>query len=242
MTITANSNRVIWIEGAPPRPLCDVPWLGTSVVLSNGRVNFCCFSSVVVGNVNEEPFEKVWNGTAMQEIRRSLTERRLPPQCQSTSCPIYRGDKLHYLLGRMEGYNRFEVSGSHDPHQHVRERLQGSGIRMKGTNLQAGDTAEVRIELCYRGALVLADLFIAIQPPNGANRFLPNCEEYAVPFLAEVGLNEHGSPLQLVSSVSGEHLKTAGKYQICAALFQRDSNPNLLSNCYWSDSKHLIVN
>ncbi len=242
MTTTANPNRVLWIDAAPRRPLCDVPWLGTSVVLSDGGVNFCCFSSAVVGNVNDKPFEQIWSGTAMQRIRRELTEQRLPHECQSTSCPIYRGDDLHYILGRMEGHNRFKVTGTHDPHLHVRQRLQGSELRVSSDHLQTREVIEVSVDLHCQGAPIVADLFVAIHPPDGVSRFFPNGEEYAVPCLADVKLCEDRTPLRLDALVPGDRLQITGNYQICAALFERGSNPNLLSNCYWSAVSTFTVN
>ena len=71
-----------WLENLPPRPLCDIPWLGRAVVLSSGDVNFCCSSDAVVGNVNKEPLEEIWRGATMQGIRRSLAAQVLPPQCR----------------------------------------------------------------------------------------------------------------------------------------------------------------
>lgn len=237
MTVIINPNRVNWIEEQPRRPLCDVPWLGASVVLSDGNVNFCCYSSSVIGNVKKQSFEQIWNGLVMRRIRQSLSEHRLPPECQSTSCPFYRGDSLHGIFERMEGPNRFQVTKTHDPHSVIRERLHGSELLVNNEEMQIGDTLEVKLEFHYTGEPIFADLFVGIRYPDGVIRFLPNFEEYAVPFSTHIEFREDKVPLRF--KVLKQHLDSAtiGDYHICAALFERDSNPNLLSNCYWSASK-----
>jgi len=235
MTTAANPNRVLWIE-TRQQPLCDVPWLGTSVILSDGNVNFCCFSNAVVGNVHEVPFEQIWHGTIMRRIRHALSEQQLPPECQVTSCPIYRHDDMHYIFNRMRGSNSFKATGTHDPHAWVRERLQRSELRVDET--RAGDTLEVSLEFHYQGAPMVADLFVGIWHPDHGIRFLPNYEDYAIPFRSCVEFSEECMPLRFkVCEQRLATLQTIGDYQICAALFENNSNPNLVSNCYWSMSK-----
>lgn len=233
---------VIWIAKQPRRPLCDVPWLGTSVVLSDGAVNFCCFSNAVVGNVQSQPFEQIWNGPAMRSIRQSLSEQRLPPQCQTTSCPIYRGDQLHYLIDRMEGPYRFKATGTDDPHAGVRDRLQGSGLKVIGAGDGLRDASELRLELCYQGEPLTVDLFVGIRHPDGIIRFLPNHDEYAVPFNSAIDLTVEETPMQItVLKQPAQCLAAAGAYEICAALFESGSNPNILSNCFWSVTNMLML-
>src|SRR4051794_15422837 len=122
--LATNANRPIWIDECLQRPICDVPWLGTAIVFSTGDVQFCCFSGHSVGNINEEPFEKVWTGKSMREIRQALIEQRLPPQCQSSSCPIFRGDKLHYIVKRMECSSQSEFG------ELIKKQLQESRIQI----------------------------------------------------------------------------------------------------------------
>jgi hypothetical protein len=210
-------------------------------MLSDGGVNFCCFSDAVVGNVNQNSFEEIWNGETMQGIRSELTEQRLPRECQSTSCPIYRGDDLHYILDRMEGRNRFAASGTHDPHRQLRERLEGSKIEVHGDHPRIGKTLELSVDLKWRGEPSNADLFIAISRPDGQFCFLPTNEEFPLPFLCVVGLAESGTPLRFDARASASCFPVAGNYQLCAALFETNSNPNLLSNCYWSETRTLAV-
>lgn len=238
MTATANPHRPIWINTQSRRPLCDVPWFGTVVVLSDGSVNFCCYSSAVVGNVNKESFQEIWNGTVMSEIRQELSEQRLPPQCRSASCPFYRGDERNYIFDRMEGPHSFRVTGTHDPHARVRESLQGSELRVNRDESETGNTVEVSLEFCCRGEPVLADILVAIRYPDGSIRFLPDLVEYAMPFRTCIELREDQVPLQV--NILGQGMdcfQVEGDYEICAALIESGSDPNLLSNVYWSESK-----
>lgn len=243
MTVTTNPNQVVWIETQPRRPLCDVPWHGTAVVLSDGSVNFCCYSSAVIGNVSKKPFEEIWNGKVMREIRLSLSEQRLPPQCQTPSCPIYRGDELNYIYDRMEGSNSLKATGTHDPHAQVRERLQGSELRVNCDDFQIGVSPDVSLEFSYRGEPLMVDLFVGIRCPESVIRFLPGFEEYPVPLVSYIEFSQDRSPLQFrLLEQAAACFQAAGEYQICAALFVSGSNPNLLSNCYWSQSKTIVLN
>ncbi len=238
MIITvANPNRVCWIEMQPRRPLCDVPWFGTSVVLSDGNVNFCCFSSVPVGNVNKESFEQIWNGSIMRRIRQALSKQQLPPECQSTACPFYRGDDLHYIFERMDGPNRFQVTKTHDPHSIIREKLQGSALLLNNEEMGIGDILDVELEFHFKGGPMVADLFVGVRQPDGVIRFLPNYEEYAVPFSMHIEFSENRDTLKFKILEQRLDASSVGDYHICAALFEIYSNPNLLSNCYWSASK-----
>lgn len=242
MTASGDQNNVLWIATEHRPPLCDVPWNGTSVVLSDGSVNFCCFSGAVVGSVKEKPFEQVWNGSIMQDIRQSLSEQRFPSQCQSTRCPIYRGDDQHFILDRMGGQNSFKATGTHDPHKQVRERLQRSELQVNHKTVKPGDTLGVNLAIHCTGIPLVADLFIGIRCPDGAMHFLPNFEEYAVPFMSYMELNEDQAPQQIeVLAEPVDFFQAAGEYQICTSLFESGSNPNLQSNCYWSATTTIVL-
>jgi hypothetical protein len=224
-----------WVRAAKP-PICDVPWLGTAIVMSTGEVNFCCFSSSVVGNVNQTSFEKIWSGEEMQEIRRSLAAQRLPSQCQSTSCPIYRGDKYHYLVQRLQGNNNSTSAATHDPHLNTRTELGDSSIEI----LTASD-GKLDVKLQYRGASLACDLFVALQTPDGSCHFLPDGVEYPVPLRTALELTEANDRLHFVMTAPRKYLQRSGAYQYYVALFEKDSNPNIWSNCYWSAVERFVV-
>jgi hypothetical protein len=211
------------------------------VVLSDGNVNFCCFSSAIVGNVNQQPFLEVWNGTIMRRIRQTLSEQRFPPECQSTSCPLYRGDKLSYLVERMAGPHRFEVAGTHDPHLAVRTGLQGSQLALRRGTIRPGEADTLTITLRYEGAPLRADLFVGVRFPEGHIQFLPRRESYAVPFIAGLALREDSAPEPPLFQLAFGPWPDPGAYRVTVALFEADSNPNLLSNCYWAESRGFTV-
>jgi len=232
---------VDWITDAPPKPICDVPWLGGSIVLSTGDVNFCCFSGVFVGNVNERPFREIWNGPVMQRIRQSLIAGTLPPECRSGSCPIYRGDDRHYLLERMDGNN---VEKLPDGEVRVVEKMRlargqfgATRLTVPAEPLSLGATFALRLELACADPALTADLFVSIAAPEGGLAFLPGAVDFALPYGCELPCA--GSALDIAVDTA-EHeafFATPGLYRVCAALFEPGSNPNLLANCYWAATK-----
>ncbi|HEY2482530.1 MAG TPA: radical SAM/SPASM domain-containing protein, partial [Caulobacteraceae bacterium] len=64
---------------------CNYPW-NWAIVASDGRVAPCCFSTNVVGNINEDKFETIWNGDRMQELRRDVLADRINTICKGASC------------------------------------------------------------------------------------------------------------------------------------------------------------
>jgi len=214
--------------------MCDVPWIGMSIVQANGQVNFCCYSSEVVGNVNDSRFEEIWNGHIMQRIRRELTAGRLPQACRSTACPIFRGDAHSHLLDRMEGRDGLARTEAADARNQIRLALEGSELsvrRGQGTN---GDQLAAVIQLTSAPTSLSADLFVCLRGPDGAIRFLPSLDDYPVPVETSLVLAETPGNIRIPVCDGPVEGLTAGAYEICAALFEVDSNPTLLSNCYWA--------
>jgi hypothetical protein len=234
---------VSWIRDAPARPICDVPWLGGSLVLSGGDVSFCCFSSAVVGNVNETPFRDIWNGATMQRIRQSLIAGVLPPECAAPRCPIYRRDDRHYLVERM---NSPHVQTLPDGELKVDQAILATRASMKDTRLQlhkSGGAYDLSLSLQLDFAAadqpVSADLFIAIDSPAGGRRFLPN-HDFAVPHSEAITCD--GSQRVAVDSAAlDEFLAAPGLYRLCAALFECGANPNILANCYWAATESFRI-
>ncbi|HWC99682.1 MAG TPA: SPASM domain-containing protein [Candidatus Sulfopaludibacter sp.] len=220
--MSTNPNRVAWISQAP-MPLCHIPWTGTVVVLADGGVNFCCHSEAVVGNVNVQTFEEVWNGPIMTAIRQDLAAQKFPSQCQSKSCPLYRGDRLTYLATELEPHG-IQATGTDDPHAELRSRLEGTGIRKAD-----GDAPRILLNLVYRGKKMWADLFVALKSPDGVIRFLPSMEEFALPFRRTVELSD-GQKVIDIAIPAG----ISGPYEVSAAFFEPGTDPNRVSNCYWS--------
>ena len=78
------------------------------------------------------------------------------------------------------------------------------------------------------------DIFVSVRLPDGTYRFFPDGEDYAVPFHSAVELKEPPASRTICVRGREEWFSTSGEYEFCAALFENGSNPNLLSNCYWS--------
>lgn len=74
----------------PPRrghKACPEPWR-SAVILGNGDVAACCVPGMVMGNLNEESLEDIWNGPRYQRLRETVNSVLAPEPCQS--CPMYR--------------------------------------------------------------------------------------------------------------------------------------------------------
>jgi hypothetical protein len=48
-------------------------------------------------------------------------------------------------------------------------------------------------------------------------------------------LSEQSSPIRVPLRIETAGLPMGGSYRLCSALFESGSNPNLISNCYWSE-------
>ena len=231
MSDSAAPKQILWLEDLPKRPLCDVPWMGNTVVLANGDVNFCCFSDAVVGNVKEAPLKEIWNNETMRRIRRALRDQDLPPECRTSSCPIFRGDENHILLTRMDGAYREKLTRTEDPHALVRAGFAGSCLKENGGG--AANAAAFDFDLRYEGAAVCVDLYVAVRGDDRVIRFLPRHEEVPIPYRVGVRL-----PSDLPVSVRWSMDRAVaggrpGPYDVCGAVFESGSHPNIGSNCYW---------
>jgi hypothetical protein len=225
-----------WIERLPVHPLCDVPWVGRSVVLSDGRVNFCCYSDAVVGNVNEHPLEQIWRDAPMRRIRETLARQRFPVECQSNSCPIFRGDRYSFLHERMDGRARGEEA------EHDRRELDASTLAITPARVAPGDRVKVELRLASRGAPRAVDLFVGVTAPDGGVRFLPEWTETPLPFAQGVEAGGAGGPktLALFDAPAGDEI-VPGAYEICVGLFFPGANPNVAANCLWSTRGRLTI-
>lgn len=70
------------------RTRCREPWRGGLVVLQDGTVTVCCVDHdgvLSVGHVERDRLRDLWNGEAMQTIRRQHVSGDLPPLCAGCS-------------------------------------------------------------------------------------------------------------------------------------------------------------
>ena len=67
--------------------LCDYPFTHFEVNNPNGDVMMCCNHPLVLGNVNEQSIEEIWNGKKYQEVRQKFLEGKIFDIC-SPECPV----------------------------------------------------------------------------------------------------------------------------------------------------------
>jgi len=67
--------------GAPLAGRCLYPFLHARVGFS-GKVYFCPFIRVEVGDLSQAPLEEIWNNETSARLRRTLLEQRLFPVCR----------------------------------------------------------------------------------------------------------------------------------------------------------------
>ncbi len=73
-------------EGDHVWPLfCRDPW-ESFWVRPNGDVCMCCFSRTVMGNLEKQSLEEIWNGERYQYFRRHVNTAYLPEECKE--CPL----------------------------------------------------------------------------------------------------------------------------------------------------------
>lgn len=232
-----SSPNVPWCEKLPRRPRCDVPWIGSANVLSDGRVNFCCFSDAVIGNVNEQPFEEIWNGPMIQRIRSELIAGTLPVECCTVSCPIYRGDEPSVIQMRMDG--PFDPRRVGDAHAARRAAITRAALEIRPERPTREQPAEVWLELAVDADEFCFDLYVAARGPFGSFVFLPEWSEYPIPMVAGASVRR-GTPRSLLL-FGGDARVPPGSYQLTAALFFPDTNPMIASNCIHSIVQDVAV-
>ena len=69
----------------------------TMTIRADGSVVPCCYdltSDIVLGNINEQGIEEIWNGESYRHLRHVFAAGRYPKPC--ASCVVVTGDK--YLL------------------------------------------------------------------------------------------------------------------------------------------------
>jgi hypothetical protein len=206
-----------WTKKATFTPICNVPWRGTSVVLSDGRVNFCCFSDVVIGNVKQDTFEAIWTGPVMQEIRELLSKGIIPDACSKPSCPIFRGDQRTHLWEKMRGSYYSEDAPV---------RLELDSLRRSfASTFAEREQNQLVINVQATGVRKPVQLVVGQIAPKGF-QFGPNLQAYPRP-IGRLEMNEPHGLLRIDSS------KFKPNEPLFAALFDVDSNPNIDTNCFW---------
>ncbi len=104
----------VFCNGMPelPKPgaineACPHPWT-CAHILTNGDVHFCCVNVTVLGNINENCFDEIWNGKIAQDIRASFKRGEMKG-CVQDNCPalvdyfaVNEGSYLKDLLSNIK--------------------------------------------------------------------------------------------------------------------------------------------
>ncbi len=77
--------------GMPP---CRFAW-DNLYVFPNGNIRFCCYSSPILGNLDYQSLEAIWNGKKAQEVRQILTSGGFPRECHY--CYLWGKDRFFIL-------------------------------------------------------------------------------------------------------------------------------------------------
>lgn len=227
---------LLWLDDLPRRPLCLVPWNGQVIVYANGNVEFCCYTTTIIGNVHERPVEELLRGPLMTRVRETLIAQEYPPECRTLSCPLYNNHDYPYMIEQIEGTYSPRLRGTDDPHAAVREALAGTHLDVE----VAADSCRMTLRIAYQGPPIVADLFAAFRLPDGHVRFLPDLEAMGVP--AELGLPLTADESLNVTVFEGP-LPAGGtpqNYEVCAALFVSGTFPTQPAHCYWSTRRRLV--
>jgi radical SAM protein with 4Fe4S-binding SPASM domain len=65
---------------------CPIPWESVAI-LGNGDVMACCIPSMVIGNLNEQSLDQIWNGPAYLAFRARVNSEAPPKAC--SACPPF---------------------------------------------------------------------------------------------------------------------------------------------------------
>jgi hypothetical protein len=76
---------------------CTSPWDWLAVD-SAGFARCCCHSRGLIGNLNETPFDEVWNGPDMLRLRRAVSQDSFVQYCKGSAC--------EFALNRQSVINR----------------------------------------------------------------------------------------------------------------------------------------
>jgi hypothetical protein len=101
---------------------CLFPWKFLFVQEHSKNVCMCCYSDAVVGRVNKNTLEHIWNGKTMMEVRKSLVSGRIPELCRThgLSCPLVLNNKnktREETISAEKGSSSTVIMGDNDSEQ-----------------------------------------------------------------------------------------------------------------------------
>jgi len=77
--------------------LCNYPFTHFEINNPDGAVTFCCNHHLVLGNINHQTIEEIWNGEKYQEVRKKFLEGKIFEICYR-ECPVLNGWKDYEKL------------------------------------------------------------------------------------------------------------------------------------------------
>ncbi len=85
-----------------PLSRCGIPWTHTYIRL-DGKVNPCCYSSVVMGDLTTQSFEEIWNGSLYRSLRLSIVTGNFWKSCERAKCNWLEPGASEQYGARIEG-------------------------------------------------------------------------------------------------------------------------------------------
>jgi MoaA/NifB/PqqE/SkfB family radical SAM enzyme len=71
---------------------CAAPW-NWLLVNNRGDCMPCCYLQGTIGNLERQSIDEIWNGSTVQEIRKSIARDEIHPLCRGASCQYVRGEQ-----------------------------------------------------------------------------------------------------------------------------------------------------
>ena len=74
---------------------CEVPW-ATAAITANGDVMACCMPGTVIGNLNEQNLDEIWNGPGFAAFRTRVNSPNPPAPCRNCGMSRVRNNRRAY--------------------------------------------------------------------------------------------------------------------------------------------------
>jgi MoaA/NifB/PqqE/SkfB family radical SAM enzyme len=87
------------------KDFCNYPWTHFEVNNPNGDVTMCCDNHIVLGNVNNQSINEIWNGEGYRKIRNGMLTSGAHAVC-SSECAVLKGFKSYQNL---DWYKNLEI-------------------------------------------------------------------------------------------------------------------------------------
>jgi radical SAM protein with 4Fe4S-binding SPASM domain len=81
---------------------CEVPW-ATVAITGNGDVMACCMPGTVMGNLNEQTLDTIWNGKEFADFRMRVNSPNPPASCRNCGMSRVHNNPKAYAPVRSAG-------------------------------------------------------------------------------------------------------------------------------------------